>query len=65
MVYEPTEEIEGEITPVEESIASPPGGETEKLPPAIVKEGVKETDLDQHLYSYYNSGMKVSENLTQ
>ena len=44
MVYEPTEEIEGVITPVEESIANPPG-ETKKLPPAIVKEGVKETDL--------------------
>ena len=42
MVYEPTEEIEGVITP-EGSIVSPPG-ETEKLPPAIVKEGVKETD---------------------
>ena len=43
MVYEPTEDIDGEITPVAGLIASPPG-ETEKLPPAILKVGEKETD---------------------
>ena len=43
MVYEPTEDEEGVIIP-EESIVSPLPGETEKVPPAIVKEGVKETD---------------------
>ena len=42
MVYKLTDDPNGVITP-EESIASPPG-ETKKLPPAIVKEGVKETD---------------------
>ena len=42
MVYEPTEDIDGEITPVEESIASPPG-ETEKLPPAGLNVGEKLT----------------------
>ena len=42
MVYKLTDDPDGVITP-EESIASPPG-ETEKLPPAIVKEGVKEID---------------------
>ena len=43
MVYKLTEDAEGLITP-EESIESPLGGETEKLPPAIVKVGEKETD---------------------
>ena len=42
MVYKLTDDPDGVITP-EESIASPPG-ETEKLPPAILKAGEKETD---------------------
>ena len=42
MVYKLTDDPDGVITP-EESIASPPG-ETEKLPPAILKVGEKETD---------------------
>jgi hypothetical protein len=42
MVYKLTDDPDGVITP-EESIASPPG-ETKKLPPAILKEGVKKTD---------------------
>ena len=40
MVYVPGLDPDGEITPVEELIASPLGGETEKLPPAILKKGV-------------------------
>ena len=43
MVYKSTDEAEGVITP-EESIASPLAGETEKVPPAILKVGLKETD---------------------
>ena len=43
MVYKLTDDADGLITP-EESIESPPAGETEKLPPAIVKVGEKETD---------------------
>ena len=43
MVYKLTDEAEGVITP-EESIASPLAGETEKVPPAIFKAGLKETD---------------------
>ena len=43
MVYKLTDEAEGVITP-EESIASPLAGETEKVPPAILKAGLKETD---------------------
>ena len=43
MVYKLTDEAEGVITP-EESIASPLAGETEKVPPAILKVGEKETD---------------------
>ena len=43
MVYKSTDEAEGVITP-EESIASPLAGETEKVPPAILKAGLKETD---------------------
>ena len=43
MVYKLTDEAEGVITP-EESIASPLAGETEKVPPAILKVGLKETD---------------------
>ena len=43
MVYKSTDEAEGVITP-EESIASPLAGETEKVPPAILKVGPKETD---------------------
>ena len=42
MVYKLTDDPDGVITP-EESIASPPG-EAEKLPPAILKVGEKETD---------------------
>ena len=42
MVYKLTDDPDGVITP-EESIASPPG-ETEKLPPAILKVGETETD---------------------
>ena len=43
MVYKLTDDVDGVITP-EESIESPPAGETEKLPPAILKVGEKETD---------------------
>ena len=43
MVYKLTDDPDGVITP-EESIESPLGGETEKLPPAILKVGEKETD---------------------
>jgi len=43
MVYKLTSDPEGEITPVE-GLYDRPLGETEKIPPAIVKEGVKETD---------------------
>ena len=43
MVYEPTEDIDGEITPVAGLIASPPG-EKEKLPPAGLNVGEKLTD---------------------
>ena len=42
MVYKLTDDPDGVITP-EESIASPPG-EAEKLPPAILIVGEKETD---------------------
>ena len=42
MVYKLTDDPDGVIIP-EESIASPPG-ETEKLPPFILKVGEKETD---------------------
>ena len=43
MVYEPTEEIDGEITPVAGLIASPLPGETEKFPPAGLNVGEKLT----------------------
>tara|TARA_B110000977_G_scaffold86462_1_gene115184 strand:+ start:257 stop:640 length:384 start_codon:yes stop_codon:yes gene_type:complete len=43
MVYKLTDEAKGVITP-EESIASPLAGETEKVPPAILKVGETETD---------------------
>ena len=43
MVYKLTDDADGVITP-EESIESPLAGETEKLPPAILKVGEKETD---------------------
>ena len=43
MVYKLTGEIDGEITPVTRLIFSSVG-ETEKLPPAILKKGLKETD---------------------
>ena len=43
MVYEPTEDVDGVISPEEGSIASP-AGETEKLPPAMLKVGEKLTD---------------------
>ena len=43
MLYKLTDEAEGVITP-EESIASPLAVETEKVPPAILKVGPKETD---------------------
>ena len=43
MVYKLTDDADGLITP-EESIESPLGGETEKLPPGILNVGLTETD---------------------
>ena len=43
MVYKLTDDPDGVITPVEES-NNRPSGEAEKLPPAILKMGEKETD---------------------
>ena len=43
MVYKLTDDPDGVITPVE-VLNIKPIGEAEKPPPAIVKEGVKETD---------------------
>jgi len=44
MVYKLTDDPDGVITPVE-VLNIKPIGEAEKLPPAIFKEGGKETDL--------------------